>query len=241
MNIEAYISEIKLQVAAGGVLALEIGDDVIASAVNSALREVQRYIDTTKFITIPYNGCISMKEYNAYNVARVYRSVGYGVAGVSSGNNPTGWSDPMYLAQWQTLAGNGNVYNLNNYTYNYAAWNTALQIRNTLSTDLAFVYDQSEQNLYINIGFDRPDYITIEYIPRYNNVDEVTSDFWIDIILRMSVALVKIILGRARTRMTQSGALYTQDGELLLNEGNEELNNIREQLRESTNLFYPVD
>jgi hypothetical protein len=57
----------------------------------------------------------------------------------------------------------------------------------------------------------------------------------------MSVALTKIVLGRIRTRFTQSGALWAQDGEKILEEGNTELKELREVLRANSNLVYPID
>ena len=53
MKMDAYVDEIKLALT-GGVLELEVDDAVIQKIVNSALREVQRYICSTKLITIPF-------------------------------------------------------------------------------------------------------------------------------------------------------------------------------------------
>jgi hypothetical protein len=147
----------------------------------------------------------------------------------------------MYAAQWQLLTGSGNMYNMQNWIYNYGAWNTLLQIRNTTSTDLQFRFDKHTNQLYINVAMDRPEYITIEYVPLYKDVSEVVSDYWIDIIVRMAAAQAKIILGRIRSRYTQSNALWTQDGEQMLEEGNTELNELREILRTQTQLNYPID
>lgn len=124
---------------------------------------------------------------------------------------------------------------------NYVAWNTLLQIRNTTSTDLAFRYDKSSNKLYINIVSDVPVNITLEYVPRYDNVEEITSDYWIDILMKLAIALTKVTLGRIRTRYTQSNALWVQDGQQILDEGNSELAQIREHLEQNANLFYPVD
>ena len=57
----------------------------------------------------------------------------------------------------------------------------------------------------------------------------------------MSVAYAKQMLGRIRTRYTQSGALWTQDGETMLSEGKEELNALRTRLTEQAQYFYPID
>ena len=57
----------------------------------------------------------------------------------------------------------------------------------------------------------------------------------------MSTALVKKVLGRIRTRYTQSNALWTQDGERLLEEGDTELKELREVLRVNSQMIYPID
>ena len=83
--------------------------------------------------------------------------------------------------------------------------------------------------------------IVIEYVPIFENVEDVKSDYWIDIIQRLALALTKRGLGRIRNYAKQSNALYTIDGDTLLEEGNRELDNLEEILRNNSNLFYPVD
>lgn len=238
LDINAYRDEIKRELT-GGVLKLEITDSVIDSTILAAMREMQRYMDSTKLITIPYKPCLDLSEYKVNSVARVFRAQSY-----MSPDNATvtgQLADPMYLAMWQLMSGNGNLYNINDWTYNYASWNAALQSRNTISTDLLFRFERDTNNLYINCAFDRPELITIEYVPRIDNPEEIKSDFWIDVLMRLSKALVKQIVGRIRTRYNQSNALWSNDGERLLEEANTELTTLREQLRESTQLCYPVD
>lgn len=133
------------------------------------------------------------------------------------------------------------MFNITDYAYNIGTWNTALQIKNTLSTDFAYRYDHETNQLYINVSSGIPDRVTIEYIPRFDNVEEVKSDFWIDVLMRYSVALTKIALGRIRSRFKSSSSLWEQDGETILSEGTEELKELREQLLEATQLQYPVD
>lgn len=238
MDLQGYISELKLKLT-GGVLDLELSDDNLAQLVNAALREVQRYIDSTRIITIPYKACIDLTKYNVSSVSRVFRADGYVIAN-SDIDDSAAYTDPMYLGIWQMMSGNGNSYGINQWAYNYGAWNTALQIRNTLSTDLIFRFDKSTNQLYINVAFDVPDKITIEYVPYYTDVSQVTSDFWIDIIMRMSLALAKVTIGRIRTKFTQNNALWSLDSSIL-SEGQEELNSLRELMRKSTQLTYGVD
>lgn len=242
MDITAYRDEIRLRLT-GGLLDLELDDVTIDKIIASCLREIQRYICTTKLITIPYAKCIDLSNISDENgkikissVARIYRANGF-----SSDTNSTSVADPMQAAQWQLLCGTGNMYNFQDYMYNYAAWNTLLQIRNTVSTDLIFRYDKPSNKLYVNVSSNTPGMITMEYIPRYDNVDEITSDYWIDVLLRMCVATTKITVGRIRTRYKENGALWMQDGDTILAEGNAELAELREQLERNTQLFYPLD
>lgn len=237
MTIEEYIKEIKLELT-GGVLHLEVKDETLGDIVRKAFREVQRYIDMTKLITVPFAPCIDLKNFNSSAVVNVFRTEGY------TGDTTAGgvmYADPMQAQMWMAFTNGGTMYNLQDYVMNYLSYNTLLQMRNTTSTDLAFREDKSENKLYINTGFDAPVNITIEYIPFSKNVEDVNDPYWIDIIQRLSIAMTKIILGRIRTKYKQSNALWEMDGETLLTEGNEELKELRETLRINDQLSYGVD
>lgn len=250
MDLKSYVNEIKLQLT-GNLLELELEDETIVKVIYSAFREIQRYIDLTVYETIPFASCINLNPRKVNAVAGVYRAMALASSAADGSSEDSTTStiytglqrDPLSLSMWQGLAGNYGYspYTLTNYTYNYMAYSTANQIRNTLSTDLDFRYDRSTNNLYINVSMGAPAYITIKYIPRFDDPSEIYSDYWIDMIVKMSVALTKIILGRIRSRFTQSNALWTMDGDTLLNEGNTELTALRAELKESTQLFYPVD
>ena len=236
MDLQAYIDEIKLELT-GNVLQLELPDSTIGTVVNKALREIQRYTDETRLITVPFSKCIDLTKSKVSSITKIYRTEGYNGAN----NSMSGLTaDPMYAQMWLTFSNGGTMYNLNDYVMNYASYNTMLQIRNSTSTDLAFKHDRATNKLYINC-LDAPANITIEYVPIFENVSEVTSDYWIDILMRMSIALTKITLGRIRTRYTQSNALWVQDGEKLLEEGNSELTTLRENLRVNSQIIYPID
>ena len=101
--------------------------------------------------------------------------------------------------------------------------------------------DKSSNKLYINIATAKPQKITIEYIPVFEDVSEIKSDYWIDIIIRLATAIAKVTLGRIRSRYTQSNALWTQDGQTMLEEGNAELAELRNHLIENSNLIYGID
>lgn len=238
MKARAYIDEIKLKLT-GGVVHLELDDATLQRVLDSTMREIQRYIDTTKLITIPYKKCIDLTEYKPNSVSRVYRSTGF--VDTSGSENGVSTADPMQVSFWQIVSGGGNLYNFQNYAYDYASWNTLLQIRNTTSTDMSFHFDKSTNYLYINVASNFPNSVTIEYVPQYVSVDKITSDFWTDTILRMSLATCKILLGRIRSKYKQSNALWSMDGDQLLQEGTQELQSLRESLQKYSQLTYPMD
>lgn len=61
MQLQQYIDDIKIMLT-GGVLELELPDSTIAKVVNKSLKEVQKYIDTSKFVTVPYARCIDLSD-----------------------------------------------------------------------------------------------------------------------------------------------------------------------------------
>lgn len=235
MKMQAYIDEIKLEIT-GGILELEIDDTVLKRIVNSAMRELQRYICSTKLITIPYSKCIDLSKYKVNAVTKVFRANSEGTT--SDNNNYS--TDPLQLSFYQ-LASGGNMYNFGDYVNRYASWNTIQQISNTTSTDLAYYYEDAEKKLYINTTMNAGAAVSIEYVPRYDKVEDITSDYWIDILMRLSKALTKTTVGRIRSRFKQSNALWTQDGDELLQQGQSELAEIRQHLQANTQLIYPMD
>lgn len=236
MDMQAIKEEVQLKLT-GDVLDMELSDSSLTKIINSSLREIQRYIDTVALVTIPFAKCIDMSQYNVSSVVGVRRAEGYMVETETSG----AVMDPLYASQWQILSGLGNTKNLTDFAYNYASWNTILQIKNTTSTDLAFQYDKLSNKLYINISSNLPETITVLYIPRFDDVSQITSDFWIDVLVRHAVAQTKIVVGRVRTKFKQSNALWVLDGDTLLTEGTTELTALREELRSSTQLVYGID
>lgn len=238
MQMSAYTDEIKLALT-GGVLDLELDDAALQKIVNSALREIQRYICSTKIITLPYQRCIDLKPYNPNSVTNVYRAR----ADASTSNSEYDYSgvDPVQVGLWQLTSNTGNMYNFTDYVSRFASWSTMQQIGNTLSTDLAYYYEDDTKQLYINTSLDQGSAVTIEYVPRFDSVDQIKSDYWIDVLMRMSKAIAKITVGRIRSKYTQTNALWQNDGANILAEGTAELEELRTQLKHDTQLIFPID
>lgn len=237
MTAVDVIDEIKLELT-GGVLELEIEDTTIELVINKAMREIQRYWDESSFLTVPFESCIDLKKYqlDSCAIVKVYRMTGMG----EGGSNIDITTDPLYAQQFMIFSNAGTMFNIQDYIMNYAAWTTLSQTRNTISTDMAFREDKHNHKLYIN-SMSSPKYVTIEFIPKLNSVEDIQSDYWQDILVKLSVALTKVTLGRIRTRFSQSNALWAQDGERLLEEGNTDLKELRELLRANSNLIFPAD
>lgn len=236
-SLEDVREEIRLKLT-GDLLEIELEDDTIDQIIMSAIRELQRYITVTRLITVPFKRCINLCKYDDINnVVAIYRTNELG--GTTSADSSS--YDPMQVAQWQLISGMGNLNYFQDAVYNYSSWTTLQQIRNTTSTDLAFKYDKHSKKLYINTSVGTPEEITIEYIPVIQTVEDIKSEYWEDMLIRLSLALTKVTVGRVRTRYTQSNALWTQDGDTILQEGQEELKELRQMMLENSDLFYPID
>ena len=240
MKLDDILDEIKLELT-GYVLDMEITDETLTSVVKKALRELERFWDETTMITVPFASCINLEgeffKEKVSSIVKVYRTEGVGDA---SGSISV-MNDPIQMAQFAIFSNGGTMYNLNDYVLNYASWMTMYKIKNTMSTDLSFKEDRHNNKLYINSAMAAPSMITLEYIPKLTTVEDIKSDYWIDILIKYCVALTKVVLGRIRTRFAQSNALWTQDGDKILEEGNTELKELREVLRLNSNMTYIID
>ena len=238
MKLEEILDEIKLELS-GYLLDIEITDETIVSVIKKGLRELTRFVDETHLVTCPYASCIDLDgeffNEKVSSIVKVYRTEGMGDSGGVSVIN-----DPVQMAQFAIFSNGGTMYNLNDYVMNYASWMTMYQIKNTMSTDMSFKEDRHNKKLYIN-NYNAPSMVTIEYIPKLKSVEDIQSDYWIDILIKYCVALTKVVLGRIRTRFTQSNALWTQDGDKILEEGNTELKELREKLSVNANMIFLID
>ena len=239
MTLTDIVDDIKLELTGDlPELELEISDDTIGKLVLKAFKEVQRFIDETRLVEVPFSGCIDLTGFEYNHIVNIYRSETVGDSGISG----ISAVDPMY-AQMMVAFGSagGTIYNLQNYVLNFASYNTLGQMRNTVSTDLAFREDKQAKKLYINTSNGQPKRITIEYVPLFKDVDEIKSEHWQDLLQRLSLGLVKKTLGRIRTTYTLSNAPWQINGETLLAEGTKEVEDIRELMRKNKNMFLPVD
>lgn len=98
-SIEDYRKEILLKLTGDGFIDCELTDDKIDDIINSALRELQRYITSTNLVTIPFKNCIDLSnkedtggvQLKVNTVVMLYRTSELGGSSSSM--------DPMQVAQ----------------------------------------------------------------------------------------------------------------------------------------------
>ena len=202
------------------------------NAVNIAFRELKRYMKTPTHKTVPFAHRIDCKKagiktHKVLNVQAAYPRTGLTLSTIDSGN------------VFQVAAA-VNVYSTigNASAVNIAPIMTELgmaQVRNTLSTDFQFRYDYLNQVIYLAHRDPLPSQVTVTYVPEFDDVSEIVNDTWVDYLVRMSLANMKIALGRTRSKYTIEGSNVQLDGQQLLEEGNSDLATIREELASKRN------
>lgn len=224
MKLDDYKNEILMSLGAP-IVEVEI-KDYIPQYINRAFRELKKYISTPHFVTVPYTGAaIDLTSYNVYSVINVMRS------------QPT-YGTFIQDADVFTLA--SSYYNMNNID-NYVNRMAILQQRNTLATDLDFIWNSETKQLFISTNPPFPPALTIQYTKDYETVEDVKDPYWIDLLLRLAIAYSKQALGRVRGKYTLNSAQYNLDGETLINEANTEIENIRTHLVTNCDVVYPID
>lgn len=196
-------------------------------AVLIAFRELKRYMKTPVEKTVPFSTRIDLiaNEIDTVKVLRVlpaYPRIGLTMSSIDSGNVfQVAASVNVYSAIGQTSS-----INIDPIMTEMAM----AQVRNTISTDFTWKYDQDNQVIYCTHRDPRPVCLTIQYVPDYKDVSEIKSNTWIDYLVRMSEANMKIALGRTRSKYKIEGSNVSLDGDILLQEAHTELEAIRTEL-----------
>ena len=189
-----------------------------------AFRELKRNLHEYADLTVPYRERISVKDLKVKDFISVRRAnvpAGLNVDNSSIGNVFT------------SLAGMAAVPNSSAYrTYfdYYVQTMLVQQIKNTVSEDLQYLYDQQNQYLYVSANLPKPTYVTITYFPEYDDPSELKTSFAQDWMRRLAIAHFKIYVGEKRSKVKIPGSPVQLNGTELLNEGREELQEKRDYL-----------
>lgn len=235
MKMEEIVDQV------GFMLGIPANDNVeeldIRKAVTLAFREAKRYMRTPSLKTVPFSKRIDLVKVGIITttVRGVYPAnpkVGLNLSNVESGN----------VFQLAAAVNAGAM--LNSTTANMDPIINQLamaQVANVLSTDWNWRYDLDNQVVYITCKAPVSNTVTIDYVPDYRDVSEVTNKSWTDIIVRLSEAYMKKALGRCRSKYTVTGSNVTLDGDTLLNEANEELQALRAEMEAKSNRLVVLD
>lgn len=207
-------------------------------AVKIAFQELKRYIRTPVEKTVPFSTRIDLvaqgiKTVNILDVKPAYPRIGLTMSSIDSGNVfQVAASVNVYSA-----IGNTSSINIDPIMTEMAM----AQVRNTLTTDFQWDFDSGNQVVYCTHRDPRPAAVTIQYVPDYQDVSELKSNTWINYLIRMSEANMKIALGRARSKYKIEGSNVSLDGDVLLQEAHTELEAIRTELETKKNKFIAVN
>lgn len=201
-------------------------------AVLIAFRELKRYMKTPVDKTVPFSTRVDLKQVGIVTkrvlyVQAAYPRIGLTMSSIDSGNV----FQVAAAVNVYSAIGNTSSLNIDPIMTEMAM----AQVRNTLSTDFQWKYDANNNVVYCTHRDPRPAAITIRYVPDYQDVSEIENTTWLDYLVRMSTANMKLALGRARSKYTIEGSNVTLDGETLLAEANAELEAIRTELESRKN------
>lgn len=199
----------------------------IEKAVLIAFRELKRYMKTPVDKTVPFSTRLDLVKLGIDTVNVLYVQAAYPRIGLTLGTIDSG-NVFQVAAAVNTYSAIGQTSSIN---IDPIMTEMAMaQVRNTLSTDFQWKYDQDNQVIYVSHRDPKPTQLTIRYVPDYKDVSEIKSNTWIDYLIRLSEANMKKSLGRTRSKYTVEGSNVSLDGDTLLAEANAELEAIRAEL-----------
>lgn len=251
MTKEDYVNFIILQLG-GTVVDIELENDV-GKMVDLALLKCKPFIGTTRLLTVSGTNHVDLSKYHVYTVVDVYKGDTMALSSVSESQSQGTAGDATGAGGYDAYLFSPSMFNFYDAFTGQSTGTSSMdslvitmlsnQLMNTIrggTSDVDFYQDGDE--LYIDLtGAGAGGSITIEYIPDYQDVSEITEPFWVNFILNMALALTKVALGRARSKYNISGLPYELDGDTLLSEGTTELEQLNEQLRELSDIWYVID
>ena len=203
-------------------------------AVEIAFKELKRYMKTPVEKTVPFSTRIDLESVGIHTTKILYVQAAFPRIGLTMSSIDSGNIFQVAAAvNTYSAIGNTSTINIDPIMTEVAM----AQLRNTLSTDFQWKYDQNNQVVYCAHRDPRPSVITIRYVPDYKDVSEIVDETWINYLIRMSEANFKKALGRSRSKYRIEGSNVTLDGETLLTEANAELEAIRAELDPKKNKF----
>lgn len=230
MTMDEIVQQVSFML---GIPANENTEDLqVEQAVLIAFRELKRYMKTPVDKTVPYSPrldlvALGIDTVNVLYVQAARPRIGLTLSSIDSGNVF------QVAAAVNTYNSIGQTSSLN--IDPIMSEIAMAQVRNTLGTDFQWHYDPNNQVIYCAHRDPRPSQVTIRYVPNFKDVSEIKSPIWVDYLVRLSEAYMKLALGRSRSKYTIEGSNVSLDGDVLLQEANSNLETIRAELEDKRN------
>lgn len=230
MTMEEVVQQVSFML---GIPANENTEDLqVEQAVLIAFRELKRYMKTPVDKTVPYSTrldlvALGIDTVNVLHVQAAKPRIGLTLSSIDSGNVF------QVAAAVNTYNSIGQTSSLN--IDPIMSEIAMAQVRNTLGTDFQWHYDPNNQVIYCAHRDPRPSQVTVRYVPNFKDVSEIKSPIWVDYLVRLSEAYMKLALGRSRSKYTVEGSNVSLDGDVLLQEANSNLETIRAELEDKRN------
>lgn len=230
MTMEEVVQQVSFML---GIPANENTEDLqVEQAVLIAFRELKRYMKTPVDKTVPYSTrldlvALGIDTVNVLYVQAAKPRIGLTLSSIDSGNVF------QVAAAVNTYNSIGQTSSLN--IDPIMSEIAMAQVRNTLGTDFQWHYDPNNQVIYCAHRDPRPSQVTVRYVPNFKDVSEIQSPIWVDYLVRLSEAYMKLALGRSRSKYTVEGSNVSLDGDVLLQEANSNLETIRAELEDKRN------
>ena len=230
MTMEEVVQQVSFML---GIPANENTEDLqVEQAVLIAFRELKRYMKTPVDKTVPYSTrldlvALGIDTVNVLYVQAAKPRIGLTLSSIDSGNVF------QVAAAVNTYNSIGQTSSLN--IDPIMSEIAMAQVRNTLGTDFQWHYDPNNQVIYCAHRDPRPSQVTVRYVPNFKDVSEIKSPIWVDYLVRLSEAYMKLALGRSRSKYTVEGSNVSLDGDVLLEEANSNLETIRAELEDKRN------
>ena len=210
----------------------DCNDENIKQAVLIAFQDLKTYMKTPVNKTVPYAKRLDLVKLGINTVKVLYVQAAYPRIGLTLSSLDAG--------NVFQVAAAANVYSQigNTATLNIDPLVTEMamaQVRNTITTDFQWNYDITNQCIYCTHRDPVPAMVTIRYVPNFQDVSEILSETWINYLIRLSEAYMKLHLGRKKSKYTVEGSNVSLDGEILLNEANTQLDALHEELKGKKN------
>lgn len=236
---------------------VELTDNQLDDAINNALSEIKPWYTVFRYLTIDAAQCVDLTEYQILDVTDVIKVLSYSSSSSNSGYDPftynasvIGYPSFVSSRMMYTFSRYGRT-NIHTVISKYAQMNYEMfynklasildqRIAGTLSENISWKF--YDNKLYLDTGVPHASVVTVEYIPKIIEVEDVDCDTRYGGYLKeLSVAFALMIQARVTGKYTISGSPATINYSDMRSDAQEIISRVRDELKKTANMFYITD